>query len=172
MRLIPDTDGIVDHNDFVNIGVHSHHAQPIAITIDNTSQAINAGTNWDMDLALPAFNYSVARIMLVGAKTQGGGLWKEFAEIYATRDSDEAMGHSIRDVSLKQVYAATYSKQNADLYLSHKIFDSNTGISNRYINVRDAWIFADVANDVVRIRFHNPTVTNATLWVKGQVLAY
>jgi hypothetical protein len=96
------------------------------------------------------------------------GNWRECAEIVATTDSAEAMGHSVREAGTRKVYASTYSKQNADAYLSHKIFDDNTGSGNRYIAVQDVAI----VGAVLRITFRNFFGGSATLWVKGQALLW
>jgi hypothetical protein len=164
MRLSPSTDGGA-HGD-TQPGPHDHHSRPAMFEINNTSQVIAGGATFNLDVPLGRSDYALARVMLMGAKQCTGQLWRECCEVHASRDAAKAVGHSVVDVTFKQVYAVTYSKQNADLYLSHKIFDSN--LTGEYILLRDAVL----TGSVLRLTFLNGTGTNATLWVKGQAVVF
>lgn len=165
MRLKAVTDGVDTHEELV-LTTDDHHPHASAVAIENTSQVIGAGADYDLDITLPHGDFQVARVIIMGAKQMQGGQWREACEVHVTRDADEAIGNSVENVSFKKVYAVTYSKQNADTYLSHKIFDSNT--SQQYILLKDAVI----TGSVLRLTFNNPTGTSATLWVKGQALVF
>lgn len=161
MRLKSETDGA--SHDGLDITVHDHHSKPATFDIDNVSQGINAGATFNLDIDLGRSDYQFARILIMGNKTGSGSgtQWRECSEIIASRDQNEAMGVTTRDVSFKKVYSFTYSKQNGDAYLTHKIFDSN--VSQEYILLKDAYI----TGSTLRLVFENPTGTNAILWVKG-----
>lgn len=159
MRLKPETDG-VGHDD-LNITAHDHHPQPEMVDIDNTSQSLPPGTTYNLDITLSHSNYQVAKMILMGAKSPQGPQWKECAEVYATRDLSEAIAESVREVAFKTVYAMTYSKQNGDAYLTHKIFDND--VANEYILLQDAYI----TGSTLRLVFLNTFGGSATLWVKG-----
>jgi hypothetical protein len=167
MRLEPIKDGLQHPTDN---GEDDHHPAPYSVTINNTSQSLPPGTTYNLDISLPHSNFQIARVQITGAKPMWtSGQWREGVEILATRDSAEAMGHSIRETgSMYKVYAATYSKQNSDSYLSQKIFDNNTGSSNRYICLQDAVI----TGSTLRLTFLNTFGGSATLWVKGQALLW
>jgi predicted transcriptional regulator len=112
----------------------------------------------------------MAKILITGKDIGGGGsgaLQRECAEVVATVDSSEAIAYSVRTAAFKKVYAVTYSKQNGDTNLTHKIFDSVTG-SGRYIALLDTWI----TGSVLRLRFKNYFGGSATLWVKGSAEVY
>lgn len=167
MRLRQSNDGR-DHDE-LEITTDDHHPEPTSVTIEDTTTSLPPGTTFNLDLTLPHDDFQVARVQITGPKgIFPGNPWREFAEIVATRSTAEAMGHSIRDAGSKKCYASTYSKQNADAYLSHKIFDSNTGASNRYIAVQDA----SIIGSTLRITFRNFFGGSATLWVKGQALLW
>lgn len=95
-------------------------------------------------------------------------MWRESAEVFVTRDAGEAASHTIRASSFKKVYACTYQKQVGDSYLSHKIFDSNTGSSNRYIALQDAVI----TGSTLRLTFRNFFGGSAFMWVQGQAILW
>lgn len=168
MRTKPVTDGL-SHN-AMTVGVNDHHSRPTTISINNTTQSLPPGTTYDLDLTLPDANYKRAKIILMGAWSPPGPSWRECCELVVTTDSAEAISISIRDAgSFKKSYAATYSKQNGDANLSHKIFDNATGsYSQRYIALKDAWI----TGTTLRLRFQNYYGGSATLWVKGQAEVY
>lgn len=152
---------------------NDHHPAPESIEIENTTQSLPPGTTYNLDISLSHSNYQIARIQLMGPNYAPGvySPFKECAEIVATRDSSEAMGHSIRNAdSMKKSYSVTYSKQNSDAYLSHAIFDSviGSGSSNRRIALQDVVII----NDVLRLTFKNFFGGSSYLWVKGQALLY
>lgn len=167
MRTEPTTDGLSHVAEVV--GVHDHHQRPVTVTINNTTQSLPPGTTYDLDITLPGSAYERAKIIIMGAHSPAGSAWRECAEVVATRDSSEAIAYSVRDAgSFKKSYAATYSKQNGDTNLTHKVFDSTTGSGNRYIALLDAWI----TGSVLRLRFKNYFGGSATLWVKGQAEVY
>lgn len=171
MRLGQSSDG--RSHDAITVGAHDHHNAPESISFSNTTQSLPPGTTYNLDIPLGRTGYQMARIQMTGPVTIPAGftgaLWRECAEIVATTDTSEAMGHSIRDAqSPKKVYAATYSKQNGDSFLSHKIFDSNTVVSNRYICLQDAVI----TGSTLRLTFRNNFGGSATLWVKGHALLW
>jgi len=109
-------------------------------------------------------------VMIMGPWQPTGPQWREAAEVVVTTDSAEAQGYSVRDTgSFKKSYAATYSKQNGDTNLTHKIFDSDvSGYDKRYIALLDAWI----TGSTLRLRFKNYFGGSKPLWVKGQAEVY
>jgi len=167
MRLTEQSDGLLHPADLTP---DDHHPAPTSVTISNTSQSLPPGTTYNLDIALPHSNFQFARVQITGAKPMWvAGYWREGAEILVTRNSSEAVGHSIRETgSIYKVYAATYSKQNSDAYLSHAIFDNNTASSSRYIALQDAVI----TGSTLRLTFKNLFGGSATLWVKGQALVW
>jgi len=165
MRPAPATDGRVHPADNTP---DDHHKAPDRFTITNTSQSLPPGTSYNLDIALGSADYQFARIQIMGARQPFGSGWRECAEVFVTRDISEAVGHSNRESSFKRTYCATYSKVNGDSYLSHKIFDSITGVSNRYIALLDAVL----TGSVLRLTFHNYFGGSATLWVKGVALCW
>jgi hypothetical protein len=169
MRLEPETDNR-SHASLSGITVNDHHSQPKAVDINNTSQSLPPGTTYNLDIALGRSDYQFARIMIQGARSLfGAGNEKEGAEILATRNIAEALAHSTRDSGLSfRVYCVTYTKQVGDLYLTHAIFDSNTGISSLYILLQDAYI----TGSTLRLVFKNIFGGSATLWVKGRALVW
>jgi hypothetical protein len=171
MRLGAPSDG--RSHEALDVGAHDHHNAPESVSFSNTAQSLPPGATFDLDVPLGRTGYQLARVQITGPAVIPAGissaLWRECAELVVTTDSSEAVGHSIRDAaSPKKVYAATYSKQNGDSYLTHKIFDSNTGSGNRYICVQDAVI----TGSILRITFRNYFGGSATLWVKGQALVW
>ena len=165
MRLSIETDGRQHPTDG---GPNDHHPRPISVSINNTSQSLPPGTDYNLDISLPHSGYKLARVQIMGARQVGSGLFNEVAELIATTDANEAMGRSVTIASFKKSYVATYSKQNGDAYLTDKIFDSNTGSTALYIAVTEAQIISST----LRITFHNYFGGSATLWVKGQALLY
>lgn len=169
MRLKPLTDG--RSHDGLTVGPHDHHARPVSVSILDKTTSLPPGTTFDLDVALPAGDYQFAQVHLEGPKVSDGGsssLWREAAEVLVTRDAGEAASHTIRFSGLKQTYACAYQKQVGDSYLSHKIFDSNTGSSNRYIALQDAVI----TGSTLRLTFRNFFGGSATLWVQGQAILW
>jgi len=169
MRLKGQTDGL--EHEALEVTPHDHHSRPTTVSINNTTQSLPPGTTYDLDITLPNANYVRAKILITGAAIAGGGsgaLQRECAELVATTDSAEAIAYSVRTSGFKKVYCSTYSKQNGDSYLTHKIFDNNTGSSNRYIALQDAWI----TGSILRLRFYNFFGGSATLWVKGSAEVY
>jgi hypothetical protein len=164
MRLKAQTDGRFHPTDG---GENDHHSAPKAISFSNTSHWLPPNTTYNLDIAVGQANFQFARVMLIGPNgaTGFGTNWKEGAELLVTRDQSKAMGHSFRNASPKKVYAVTYSKQNADSYLSHKIF--NAGASN-YIAVQDAVL----TGSVLRLTFRNYYGGSMTLNVRGQALLW
>ena len=133
MRLDSVTDGSSHIGN--DVGPSDHHMRPTMVEINNTTQSLPPGTEFNLDIAVGSSSFQFARCQLHGPHHMlpGGTTWYECAEVLATRDSDEAIAHSQRDNAFKKVYSATYSKVNGDSYLTSKIFDNNTGLSNRYI---------------------------------------
>jgi hypothetical protein len=166
MRLSIETDGRIHPADG---GVNDHHPRPVSVSINNTTQSLPPGTSYNLDISLPHGGFKIARIQIMGAKAVGAaGSFREGAEIVASTDADQAMAISTREAAVKKSYVATYSKQNGDAYLSHKIFDSNTGSTALYIAVTAAVIIGST----LRITFRNYFGGSATLWVKGQALLW
>lgn len=166
MRLEQKTDGRIHPTDG---GPNDHHPQPVSVPIENTSQSLPPGTDYNLNISLPHSGYNLARAQIMGPRTQGSsGLFNEVAELIATTNADEAMGKSVVINSFKTSYVATYSKQNGDTYLTHKIFDNDTGSSALYIAVTATQIISSV----LRITFHNYYGGSATLWVKGQAILW
>lgn len=150
---------------------HDHHGAPTLVEFSNTSQSLPPGTTYDLDVPLPSSNFKIATVQLSGPAASGGGSgtkWRECASVHATEDTGDAMAHSVRTAGFKKVYAATYSKQVADSYLTHKVFDSNTSSSARYIALQDAQIIGST----LRLTFRNFFGGSATLWVKGSALLW
>jgi len=166
MRLSAETDGR-DHASLAATP-DDHHPRPASVTINNTSQSLPPGTTYNLDIALPHAGFQFARVQILGAKQMplSAGNWYECAEIIATTNSAQAIGHSTHDSSFKKVYSVTYSKQVGDAILSHKIFDTNTAAE--YIALQDALI----TGSTLRLIFRNFFGGSATLWVKGQALLW
>lgn len=151
--------------------VDDHHSGPRDFTIDNTTQSISGLSTFNLDITLPGSDFQHARIMLMGARHLFGNVnnMRESAELFASRDSGEAMGHSVNDAqAVWRVYTATYAKVASDSYLTHKIFDSDTGAANQYICVQDV----QITGSTLRITFYNAAATAKTLWVKGKALVW
>ena len=165
MRVRESTSGR-SHDALTDVAPAQHHPAPELVTIDNTSQVIAAGADYNLDVSLSSSLYRLARAQLQGPEVTGGGsgLWREGASVHASRTAAEAMGHSTRDGgSAYKSYVATYAKSAGASLLTHKIFDSTTGGSNRYIALKDA----QIVGAVLRLTFHNYDASARTLWVKG-----
>lgn len=164
MRLSQVTDGRFHP---ANPGENDHHSAPVSVDFINTTQSLPPGTTYNFDISLSQSNFQFARVLLIGPNDSTGYLapWKECVELLVTRDTNEAMGHSIRNASQKKVYSVTYSKQNSDSYLSHKIFNSGAG---NYIAVQDAVL----TGSVLRITFRSYYGGSMTLNVRGQALLW
>jgi hypothetical protein len=163
MRLQQVTDGRQHPSDLTP---NDHHSAPVSVDFQNTSQSLPPGTTYNLDIAVGRSDFQFARVMLRGPRVAPRmGNWKECAELLVTRDSSEAVGHSIRNASPKKVYSITYSKQNSDTNLSHKIFNSGT---QNYIAVRDAVL----TGSNLRITFVNYFGGSSTLYVQGQALLW
>lgn len=156
------------HSTFRGINSDNHHSPPCSISIENTSQSLPPGTTYNLDISLPKIDFKLANVVIHGRRhmTPGGLSWYEYADVMATSILLEARGQSVRDAGWKKVYSATYSKQNGNITLSHKIFDDNTNINYRYIALQDAQIIGNL----LRLIFKNFHGGSATLWVKGQVI--
>lgn len=160
--------GDLAHSDLVTTP-DDHHAQPIRLSVSNTSQSISAGADYNLDLDLGNSGFTFARAMLMGPATSGGALWRECASIHITADASDALGHSFRATGSSYLsYSATYAKTLGVTNLSHKIFDSNAAANSRYIALKDAQIIGST----LRLTFHNYHSSSATLWVKGEVLVW
>jgi hypothetical protein len=165
MRLNPLTDGRQHSTDY---DANDHHAEPVSVNFSNTSQSIGAGSNYTMDVALGRSDFQLARVMLLGPKPAAiMGNWDECAELIVTRDANEAMGHSVRAASTKKVYAVCYSKQNADSYLTQRIFNTGSS-SNFYIGITSAVL----TGSNLRMVFHNYHGSSVTLNVRGHALLW
>lgn len=162
MRLKADTDGH-DHDGLVLTG-DDHHSESAEVAIEDTTTSIPPSSTFNLDITLPDGSFELARVIINGGKQMSGNQWRECCEVHATRDSGEAVGHSVEDVAFKKVYAVTYSKQNADAYLSHKIFDNNLS----YILLQDAVL----TGSVLRLTFLNTFGGSTFLWVKGQAVLF
>lgn len=147
-----------------------HHPAPQSVTIFSSGTvSIPPGSTHVLDVTLPSADFQYGRCFLMGPHrlTPGGAYSsREAAEVYVTRDSDEAISHSCRDISFNRTYVATYSKQNSDAYLTHRIFDSDTVSANRYISLKDAVI----TGSILRLTFENFYGGSAWLDVSGQGL--
>jgi len=166
----PDTDG--RSHDGMSRGPHDHHPQPVSFPISSEGVvSLPPGTTYDLEIALPAAGFQFATIHLEGPRriSPGSTTWRESAQLFVTRNSAEASSKvTIREAAFKKTYHGSYQKQAGNSYLTHKIFDSNTSTSARYIAVQDSWI-----NDThVVIRFRNFFGGSAFLWCRGQGLAY
>lgn len=168
MRTKPMTDGL--SHTALEVTPHDHHPQPTTVSINNTSQSLPPGTTYNLDITLPSTGYTRAKILIMGPGSSVSGVaWKECAEIVATDDSTEAIAYTVRNTgTFKKVYASTYSKQNGDALLTHKIFDSDTTSGHDYIALKDAWI----TGSTLRLQFQNFYGGSAYLWVKGQAEVY
>ncbi len=167
MRTTPATDGKKHAGS--NPLPHDHHNRPESFSISSTgTQSLPPGTTYDLDIDLGRTGYTYGRVYLEGPRTMSGSgvLWQECAEVVVTTDSADARSHSVRDSNFKKVYAGHYSKPQGDAWLSHKIFDSATGLTQRYIALLDAWI----TGSTLRLRFHNYFGGSAFLWVEGQAV--
>ncbi|MGD9156785.1 MAG: hypothetical protein PVG39_00125 [Desulfobacteraceae bacterium] len=164
MRLDNLTDGRVHPSDG---GVNDHHAAPISVDFINTTQSLPPGTSYNLDVSLGRDDFRFARVMIIGPNDSAGlnSPWKECAELLVTRDSTKAMGHSISNAGQKKVYASTYSKQNSDSYLTHKIFNAGVG---DYIAVENAVL----TGSVLRLTFRSFYGGSMTLNVRGQALLW
>jgi hypothetical protein len=164
MRLRQQTDGRLHPADG---GADDHHAAPVSVDFTNTTQSLPPGTTYNLDVAVGRDDFRFARVMLVGPNDSTGlsATWREAAELLVTRDTAQAMGHSFRNAGQKTVYSSTYSKQNSDAYLTHKIF--NTGSGN-YIAVQDAVL----TGSVLRLTFRSFFGGSVFLNVRGQALLW
>lgn len=144
-----------------------HHEAPSSVSIEDTSTVIGAGLSFNLDVPVGSDQYQYARVQIMGKKESTGD-WRECAEIVVSRDSSESLGHSERYAAWKKVYSATYSKQAGDSYLTHKIFDDNTGLSSRFIALVDAVL----TGTDLRLTFRNFHTGSANLWVKGSALLW
>jgi hypothetical protein len=163
VRLEQLTDG---RTHSANSGADDHHPQPDSVDFVNKTQSLPPGTSYNLDVTVPDSGFQFARVMLKGPNSAPAmGTWHECAELVVTRDADEAMGHSVRNASPKKVYSVTYSKQNADAYLTHKIFNSGT---QNYIGITAAVL----TGSVLRLTFRNYFGGSMTLWVEGQALLW
>jgi len=169
VRVKQETDGF--SHDPIATSPSEHHEAPFSSSISNTATVIAANGTYNYDIALPQSNFQFARVMIMGPRRMFGTAtnFRESAELFVTRDSTEAMGHSVRDAAMSfRVYAVTYTKMAGDSYLTHKVFDNNTIVGNRYIGVQDAYI----TGSTLRIVFKNWTGIARTLWVKGKALVW
>jgi len=166
MRLEQSIDGREHPTDG---GADDHHPQPKQVTVSNTSQSIAAGADYNLDIALGDSGYQWGRAMLMGPNEITPTKWNEWASVHFTRDASEAIGHTGRHSgSIYKTYTSTYSKQNSDLNLTHKVFDSVTGTGNRYIALKAAVL----TGSNLRLTFHNYDSSARTLWVKGSAHVY
>jgi hypothetical protein len=167
MRTTPTTDGR-EHPTILT--PHDHHPRPDQVEINSAGiVSLPPGMTYDLDVALSRSDYTICRVILTGADISGGGLgtlWREGCEVICTTDVSDARSHSVRTSTFKQVYACHYSKPQGDSYLSHKVFDSVTGVSNRYIALQDARI----VGNILRLTFRNFHGGSAWLWVKGSAI--
>jgi hypothetical protein len=167
MRLRQQTDGRLHPTDG---GADDHHAAPVSVDFVNTTQSLPPYTTYNLDVPVGRDDFQFGRVMLIGPKdaTGLGAAWKEAAELLVTRDAAQAVGHSFRnaEASIKS-YSSTYSKQNSDAYLTHKIFNLGT-VSQRYITVQDAVL----TGSVLRLTFRSFYGGSITLNVRGHVLLW
>lgn len=171
MRLAGDFT-LRDHGVLGGVGADDHHPAPASVSFSNTAQSLPPGTTYNLDVALSNANFRLAKVYLEGPAISGGGSgseWREAAIVHATTDTSEAIGHSCRNVgSMYKSYVVTYAKSVGVTNLTHKIFDTVTATSSRYIALMDAQIIGAV----LRLVFRNYFGGSATLSVKGQVLLY
>ena len=166
MRETPATDGRQHPTDG---GPDDHHPQPKQVPISDIATVIAAGADFNLDIALGSSDYQWGRAVLMGANAITPTLWNEWASVHFSRDAAEAMGHTGRSSgSIYKTYSSTYSKQNGDLNLTHKIFDSVTGSGNRYIALKDAVL----TGSNLRLTLHNYDSSSRTVWIKGSAHAY
>jgi len=163
VRLKPTTDGR-SHAGLSGVAADDHHSQPRTVEVNNTSQVLTAGSTYNLDIALGVSDLAFVHVILLGPRTVGTGQWKECADVYATRTSSQAMGHSIRwdGVTLAKTYFATYSKANGDARLTDRIFCLTTSA----ISLQDAVL----TGSNLRLTFVNNLSGSATLWVKGRAV--
>lgn len=169
MRLEPATLGL-SHPRLNLVNPDDHHPDGESFTIDSQGvQSLPPGTTFDLDIALGTDQYNTARVIIQGEELVGpsGPLWRVGAEVYATRDVNEAIAHSIREATPlpTRVYVATYAKQNGDAYLTHKVFNVAGAL---YIALDDAVL----TGSNLRLTFHNYFGGSAFLWVRGQAICW
>jgi len=139
------------------------------VPIEDTTTVIAAGADFNLDVSVGDSGFQWGRLQIMGPGTIGPAAWREAASVHFTRDTAEAIGHSIRASGLiYKTYLATYSKQNGDAALTFKIFDSSTPVGNRYIALKDAVL----TGSNLRLTFHNYHTSSQTLWVKGQAQVF
>lgn len=151
-------------------GPDDHHPAPFVATIEDTSTVVAGSSTYNLDIALPHSNFQLATAMIMGPRRLfgAGSNFRESAYITATRNIAEAMGFTVRDSGLQfRAYMHNYSKMAGNSYLSHKIFDNDTVLNNRYIGVVDSLI----TGSIFRIIFRNWSAVARTLWVKGKATA-
>lgn len=141
-----------------------HHPQPDMVSINSvgTLSIPPSPSTANLDITLPHADYKMAEVFLRGPTQMSGGLWRECAILHVTTAAAEAYGQSIRDVSFKKNYTATYSKQAGFSYLSDKIFATTTG----RIALQDAFI----TGATLRLTFRNFFGGSTFLNVVGQAL--
>lgn len=162
MRLSSATDGR-SHAGLSGVGADDHHAATRAVEVNNTTQVLAAGATYNLDIALGSSVLVFVHAALTGYRTHGGGsLFREGADVYATRTSGDAVGHSFQQISMYQDYAVSYSKQTGDTMLTTAVFSSTP----MAIALQDAVL----TGSNLRLTFVNVTGSPATLWVKGQAI--
>lgn len=169
MRLEPNTDGW--SHDAIAVDVDAHHPRPATVDFSDIATSVLGGSDFNLDVILPDAGFTYAQITMTGPKRSAfaTALWRECAIVHATDTASEAIGHSSRSTGTNyKSYLVTYAKSVGVTNLTHKIFDSNTGQSNRYIALKDARIIGTT----LRLTFHNYLGSAQTLWVKGQALVY
>lgn len=136
------------------------------VSIDNTTQSIASGADFNLDLALSNAGYRVATVQLASGAKAGipTGPLRLTTDVHITTVAAEALGHTHRRRSSQSVYSVTYAKQVAVANLSFKIFD----LSGLYIALREARIIGST----LRLTFRNYHSIAVTLWVRGQALVF
>lgn len=161
-------EGPRSHDSLSGIGSDDHHPSPVRVSIDNITQVLAGGTDYNLDIPLGKSGLSFARVQLMGPDVSGGGgnLWRESAAVHVTDDTGDAIGHSVRTAGNFRSYVSTYSKAVGTTNLSHKIFDNDA--AGRRIALKDA----SIVGSVLRLVFHNYDAGPKTLWVRGEAVLW
>lgn len=164
MTITQGTDGMIHPPD---AGLHDHHAAPTQVSISDTTTSIPPGSTVNVDVTLPRSDFQIARVLIFGPKAAVGSIVAnsgyEGAYLQVTTDINDAMGYCARDIGAFRQYGGVWSKQEGSSILTDYVFDSNTGLSNRYIAVQDCYITGAVLRFVMKNRFGG----SAFVWMKG-----
>ena len=116
----------------------------------NTSQSINSGATFDLDITINKSTYKYGRILI--RRQSGVILPQHFCIIWC--NSTTAKGQSFSNAG-SSGYLVAYSMAQGDSYLSHQMFSS----ASDGVRVENAYI----TSTTLRITFYNAAGVSKTL---------